>query len=150
MKKCISWLLLFVLMISLFPISAFAAGEEEEVVYFEDGSYMTISVQEFGSRASGSKSGTKVANYYGDDGSLAWRATLNGSFTYTGSSATCTSSSISVSISNSAWYTISKSASKSGASATGSVTMGKKLLGVTVSQISRNLTLTCDKNGNLS
>lgn len=150
MKKCISWLLLFVLMISLFPISAFAAGEEEEVVYFEDGSYMTISVQEFGSRASGSKSGNKAYSYYAEDGTLSWKATLNGSFTYTGSSATCTSSSINVTVYKSEWYTISKSASKSGATATGTVTMGKKLLGVTVSQISRDLTLTCDKNGNLS
>lgn len=150
MKKCTSYLLLFVLMISLIPLNAFAAEKNEEVIYFEDGSYMTISIQEFGTRASGSKSGTKVANYYGDDGSLAWKATLNGSFTYTGSSATCTSSSISVSISNSAWYTISKSASKNGASATGSVTMGKKLLGATISQVTKNLSLTCDEDGNLS
>lgn len=149
MKKCISYILLAVLLLSMIPMNTFAK-EDLEVIYFEDGSYMTIEVISMDTRTTNTKSGSKVANYYGEDGSLDWRATLSGSFTYTGSSATCTASSISVSISNSAWYTISKSAGKSGASATGSVTMGKKLLGVTVSQISRNLTLTCDKNGNLS
>ena len=149
MKKYVSYILIVALLLSMIPMNTFA-NENMEVFYFEDGSYMTIEIISADTRATNTKSGSKVANYYSEDGSLDWRATLSGSFTYTGSSATCTSSSISVSISNSAWYTISKSASKSGASATGSVAMGKKLLGVTVSQIAKNLTLTCDRNGKLS
>lgn len=41
-------------------------------------------------------------------------------------------------------------ASKSGAVASASVTMGQIVMGITVSQTSYQLTLTCDKNGNLS
>ena len=67
-----------------------------------------------------------------------------------GSKATCTSSSIDVTIYDSEWYVIVKSAGKSENIARGSVTIGKKLLGVTVSQHPVSLTLTCDANGNLS
>lgn len=152
MKRIICSILVACLLLTVAPFHAYAAelsDREEEIIYFEDGSYITISVRVNPSRAAGSVSGDKVYTYY-YDGGTAWKAVLTGSFTYTGSSATCTSSSCDVTVYNSAWYTVSKSASRSGNSATASVTMGRKLLGITVEKIPTSLKLTCDANGNLS
>lgn len=149
MKRVVSFCLLLALVLALFPIYASAAECTEQVIYFEDGSYLTITLEELGSRASGTKSGSKKYTYTAD-GATAWQAVLTGTFSYTGASATCTSSSCSVTINNSAWYTISKSAGKSGNSATATVTMGRKAAGVTVDRYTANITLSCDANGNLS
>lgn len=152
MKRGLSFIIALLMVTSVLPLCGIATdiGDTRVVVNFEDGSYLVETIETIDSRASGTKSGSKIHSYYAADGSLEWKATLSGTFTYTGNSATCTSSSCSVSISNSEWYTISKSASKSGSSANASVTMGKKLLGVTVAQVPITITLTCDANGNLS
>ena len=116
----------------------------------EDGSYITIEITTLGERASGSVTGNKVYTHYDENGTSNWKAILSGSFTYIGSSATCTSSNMSVSIYDSSWYTVSKSASKSGNQAMGSAIMGRTSLGNTVARVPVSLTLTCDANGNLS
>lgn len=151
MKRIISLCLLIVFFSTIIPTYGFAVNEEDGIVsYFEDGSYLVETIVEMQSRASGSKAGTKSTTYYSQDGTAQWKVTLTGTFTYTGASATCTGSSCNVTIYNSEWYTISKNATKSGNTASASVTMGKKLLGVTVSQIPANISLKCDANGNLS
>ena len=152
MKKSLCILLSAVLAMSFFtlPCSAVAAEESANITYFEDGSYVIERIMDFQSRASGTKTGAKEATYYESSGTAVWKAVLNGTFSYTGSSSSCTASSVSITIYNSSWYTISKSASKSGNTAYGSVTMGYKMLGITVNEISKNLSLTCDANGNLS
>lgn len=104
----------------------------------------------FHSRASNSISASKSYTYRDGKNVIQWKAVLTGSFTYNGSKVTCTSSSIDVTIYDSEWYVVVKSAGKSENIARGSVTIGKKLLGVTVSQHPVSLTLTCDANGNLS
>lgn len=71
-------------------------------------------------------------------------------FSFTGSTSSCTSSSMDVIILDSSWYSISKNATRGGNSATGSVTIGEKVGGVTVTKIPVNLTLSCDANGNLN
>lgn len=152
MKRIICVVLSVALLISVVALPCFATGTEESVniTYFEDGSYLVERVVDSQSRVSGTKSGAKEATYYGSSGTAAWKAVLYGTFSYTGSSSTCTASSISVTIYDSSWYTISKSAGKSGNTASGSVTMGYKTLGVTVNEVSKNLSLKCDANGNLS
>lgn len=153
MKRLITLLTVSILILSLFPIQiAFASQGCEllEVVEYEDGSYLEISMQSSQSRASGSLTKTKNYIYHNTDGTSAWKISLTGSFTYTGTSATCTASNCSVTIYESNWYTISKSATKSGNTAYGTATLGYKYLGVTVQQKTYNLTLTCDKDGNVS
>lgn len=153
MKRIICVILAAVLLIAVLPFETFAIGREisgADVYYFDDGSYITVEIATIATRASGSVTGDKIYTYYAEDDSVSWKAILTGSFTYNGKSATCTASSCSVTINNSAWYTISKSASKSGDTAKASVTMGKKLLGVTVAEVPVTITLTCDANGNLS
>lgn len=150
MKHILSFMLAVAMVFCVFPVFASAAEEGTNIVYLEDGSYYTIQTVTYGTRASGSKTGNKVYTHHDSDGTSNWKVTLTGSFTYTGSSATCTSSSVDVTIYDSNWYTISKSASKSGNTASASVTMGEKRGGVTVTKVPVSLTLTCDANGNLS
>lgn len=150
MKRVLPIFLVLTIAIFVFPMYANAAEKENNVVYFDDGSYMTAEVITNRMRASGSVTGNKIKTYYDSEGNTKWKAVLTGSFTYTGSSATCTSASIDVTIYDSNWYVVSKSASKSGNTASASVTMGKKVADVTVSKVSANLTLSCDANGNLS
>ncbi len=151
MKRIICAVLICSLLLCGMPVNCFAEEIKECVVdVFEDGSYLTDELIVVQYRVNNTKSGTRIRNYYTSDGTLEWKAVLSGTFTYTGTTSTCTSSSCNVTIYNSDWYTVSKSASKSGNTATASVTMGKKLLGVTVATIPVSLTLTCDNNGNLS
>ncbi len=151
MKRFICYFLFVVMIFALFPLEVCAISDDTvNTIYLDDGAYIIVTIYENGSRASGTKSGTARYDYYASDGDKEWTATLNGTFTYNGTSATCTSSSCSVSISNSAWYLISKSASKSGNTATASVNMGRKILGVTTDKEYIDLSLSCDANGNLS
>lgn len=136
------------LLVCIVPISASAS--ETDVIYFDDGSYITVQMSMINLRASGTVKGNKVYTHYGSDNASNWKVVLTGSFTHTGSNATCTASSIDVTIYDSAWYVISKSANKSGNEAYGTATIGEKVLGVTVSKISTDLSLSCDANGNLS
>lgn len=149
-KSLTLFLIVICVCISSFPACVQATEECSIVRYEDDGSYTVESIAYLNSRTSGTKSGSKNKRYYDDNGTLQWTVTVTGTFCCNGSSATCTASSCSVSISNSEWYTISKNASKSGNSATGTVTMGRKILGVTTKQVSSSVTLTCDANGNLS
>lgn len=149
MKRIFSFLLLLALLLSIMPLSAYAAENEREVISFEDGSYVVVEIIEDAARVSGSKTGKKQHTYYDADDESQWKVVLTGSFTYTGSSSACTSSSVDVIIFDSAWYTYSKSASKSGNKATGSVTM-KTSSSDAIGSVPVTLTLTCDANGNLS
>ena len=150
MRKIMCCALAAILMLCIIPIYGNAAERESEIIRFEDGSYAIVGIVTNEARTSGSISGNKPYTYYSSNGVAQWKAVLSGSFTYTGSSATCTKSNCSVTVYNSEWYTISKSAGKSGNTATGSFSMGRKLMGTTVETKDITLTLSCDKNGNLS
>ena len=150
-KRTVIILATLILIVSL-PVQAFAAetAETSSVIYLENGDYITITIQEIEGRASGTTSGHKDLTYTASSGTVCWKATLSGTFTYTGTSATCTASSCSVTIYENNWYTVSKSATKSGNTATATITMGRKFLGVTIAKDTYDITLSCDKNGNLS
>lgn len=153
MKRLFSIILVALLVVTLMPIQTFATTdirENSNVVYYEDGSYVIIELTYKETRASGTKTASKTYKYYNSDDVEQWRAVLSGTFSYTGSSATCTASSCNVTISNSAWYVVSKSATKSANVAIGEVTIGRKFLGITVDKESATIRITCDANGNLS
>ena len=137
----------------MLPVGVFATADQQtanNVIYFEDGSYITVELVVIESRTTNTKTGSKVYHYRDGDGVELWNATLQGTFTYNGTSATCTASNVSVSIINDNWYTVSKSASKSGASATGEATVGRKLLGITIKKETVSMRLTCSASGVLS
>lgn len=150
MKRLLCRILLLTVLFCMLPIHGNAVSNQLETVSFDDGSYMTIEVICSGTRASGTVSGQKPYTYYGSDGNAKWKAVVSGSFSYTGSRAVCTSSSVDVTIYASSWYTLSKSATKSGNTAKAYVTIGEKQGGVTVTKIPVSLSLSCDKDGKLS
>ena len=79
MKRFLCLGMLIVLFITMIPINAFAAQESvnnDEVIYFDDGSYVAISLSDTGSRATASKSGSKTYTYYSSSGVAQWKAVL--------------------------------------------------------------------------
>lgn len=150
MKRMFIALLIAIFVCGSLPIAGAAEAVTTEKIEFEDGSYLIVETIRNGARASHSISGSKPYTYYNESGVAQWKATLSGTFTYTGSSATCTSSSVSTTIYDSSWSTGSKSSGKSGNKATGSVTMKKKSGGVVVKSVPVSLSLSCSANVSLS
>ncbi len=156
MKKFISIALSLFLIVLALSISCSAVSYDEEysnyeTIYFSDGSYLIVTLTDItNSRATNTKSGSKTINYYDDNGNKLWSATLNATFTYTGSSATCTSSSINKTIYNDNWKFTSATASKSGNKATGNITAKKYFLGIAIKTVNDSITLTCSATGTLS
>ena len=143
---------LFLCVLLVFAVAQPAlAGQTEKnvtIIQLENGDYIEVEIVSSLTRAS--TSSTKTYTYKNSSGVAQWKALLNGTFTYNGTTSSCTSASVAVSIYDNAWYTISKSATKSGSAAYGTVTMGYQTLGVTTTQRTQNLFLLCDANGNLS
>lgn len=153
MKKLLCLLMLSVILINMIPFYAFASSSpqtNDEVIYLDDGSYIVVELSEGNSLARTTVQKNKSYTYYSSSDEALWKAVLTGTFTYNGSTATCTSSSCDVTIYDDAWYVVSNSASKSGASATAEVTMGKKFLGITIDKESISISLTCSPTGSFS
>ena len=151
MKESIKIIAFFLLITLLIPINAFAAKERTgDIIYLQNGSYITVEITSTGERATSTKTASKTYVCHDSSDNEEWRATLTGTFTYTGTTSACTASSCNVTITDSDWYVVSKTASKSGSSALADLTMGRKFLGITIEKETINMTLTCDANGNLS
>ena len=149
MRKTISLFLAATLLLTLSIIPINAAGNNTSVIYFEDGSYITIEISEVVTRAS-TVSNTKTYTYHNTFGVEEWKAVLRGSFLYTGTSVTCTSSECDVTISNSSWSVSSKTTSRTVDTAIADVTMVSKVLGITIKTETIRLALTCSPTGVLS
>ncbi len=152
MRKLSCLILVLAICFSLFSMSAYAAEESEnvEIVTFEDGSYLTITIEERSVRATNTKNGYKTYTFHDGSNNIEWQATLDASFTYNGTSSYCTSASCTVNIYENAWYEDSNSTTYSGNTATTKLTMGQKLLFITIDKRTYTITLTCDKDGKLS
>ena len=153
MKRLISVLCVLSAFLTLCPFHALASDDshsDENIILFNDGSYIVVELSENLVRATNTKTQTKTSKYYNSNDVLQWTVVLTGTFTYNGTTSSCTASNCSITISNDNWYTISKASGKSGNTATADVTMGYKLLGITTTKKTLNMTLTCDKDGNFS
>jgi len=152
MKKALSLALVLAFALSSFCINTTAGTDYENIIYFEDGSYIVISevTETTVARASNTKGGIKSYTHYDSGGDAQWKATLDAQFTYTGSSATCTSSKITYTIYDSSWKITEATATKSGNKATGDVTAKKYFLGIPTKTIEQTITITCSVNGTLS
>lgn len=151
-KHLILYILILAVFLSAFPFQAAASSADgETTVLSGDGWHIVVTITEIATRATQQKTASKEFKYIKDsDGTVLWTITLTGTFTYTGTSSSCTNAAYSVTSYSSSWYEVSGSASKSGNTASCTVTMGRKFLGITVEKPNFTLTLTCDKNGNLS
>ena len=153
MKRILSFFLAMTFLLS--AVSAVQATSEIgqtdiQVVHTEDGGYLIIELYGSSNMTRAAITKTKSYTRYDENDVMLWKASITGSFTYDGRTASCTSSSCSVTIYDNHWYTISKTAWTDENYAKATVEMGRKLLGVTVHRETYDLSILCDRNGNLS
>lgn len=146
---------LFILLISLLilPVQIFAyspAANRNDTVYFTDGSYSTIQIEIIETRTLSTLSARKIHTHYNPLGNELWSVALNTTFSYDGQTSTCDVANITIHISGSGWYTVSRSASRDGNTGSCSVVMGYKLFGITTDKKTVEMSISCDKNGNIS
>lgn len=151
MKKCISSLLFFCILLSLFTLRAFAAEPTEILVQqytekYSENCYAIISVyQNAPITRSGTIVGHKDYKYY--DAGLVWTFTVHGTFSYTGSTSACQAASYTYNINNNIWYCTEANAWADGNTAKANGTMRRGSDGFLVFP---NVTLSCSANGALS
>ena len=132
-------------------LSVLEDGSIQETIYYADGTRDVIIVRiEAPISSRGSITASKTRNYYSSNDDLLWQVKLTGSFTYNGTSASCTGAATTVTIYNASWSAVTENTTHRDNTASNSVIMGKEILGIVVPSIHVNLTLSCDKNGNLS
>lgn len=117
--------------------------------YLEDGSYFETIIESNENQRS-TKTGSKTLTYKNADGDALWYATVNATFYYDGKTSSCISSSPSAGSYVSGWKILSTSSSRTGNTASATVTAGIYYAGVFVDSITVKVLLSCDKNGNLS
>lgn len=148
LKFAVAFTMVLCMLFSILTISAGAVQSEisAETVYFEDGSYMVITLEMSSANVRAStRSASKTASYHNSSGELQYSFTLNGTFSYDGSSATATASSTSYQIYNSDWRCTTCMSSKSGNSVTGTATFKKSIWANT-----KDLKITCSPTGVIS
>lgn len=152
MRKFLSLMLIFIFALGCMPAGAQATevAEFPNIITFDDGSYIEISIESISARTSTTENGYKTYSYYDSSDNLEWQAKLSASFTYDGTTSTCTRASCTVTVYDSKWYEYSNSTTYSGSTATTELVMGQKFLGITIAKREYTITLTCDKDGNLS
>ena len=148
MKKLISILLCVLFLFSFAGLTVSASEARlvsEEIQYLDNGDYIVTRIYEDAiSPLANVKSGQKKQDYYVGNKHI-FSVTVNGSFSYTGSTATATSAASTVAIYNADATYVSKNAYTAGPNAVASGT-------VKYSGSNRTLTvqLTCSGNGTLS
>ena len=156
MKKTINLLmttLLLFLSLNMIASASSVSVSTQNVFLLENGDYIieTIVTEKNNVyRANTAKSGRKIFSYYNSKDTLLWSATLKGTFTYTGSRATCTASSITHTVYDDNWKITSAVASKSGNTAKGDITAKYYVLGIPAKTVERTISLTCSSSGVLS
>lgn len=155
MKKTLFILLSVTLIccsIFCFPVGAVAntPNKETTIEKLENGDYIEtiITYYETDDKAA-TKSGSKTRNYKNSDGVTLWSVTVNGTFTYNGTTSSCTKSTHSTSVSASNWSIKSSSSSKSGNCATATATATHKQI-LTSKDYTISVNLYCSPYGILS
>ena len=149
MKRIICILVLLCALFTVFPTNIHAASTaSNDIIYLDDGSYITISISQQLTKATTKK--TKTYTYYDSNGNEEWRADLIGIFSYDGTTATCTSCVCNVTIADTAWSYTQKRCYVNGGSALCDLTMVKKWLGITARTEEMTLSLTCSPTGQLT
>ena len=111
---------------------------------------MDVEQENFLTRATSTKTGSKTAVLYNSSDEKLVTLKLTGTFSYTGSSATCTSASTSYTIHEDSWSVTSAIASKSGRQAIGNFTSKHYMLGIPIQTRETTITISCSNTGTLS
>jgi hypothetical protein len=134
---------------AVFP--AYALDTQENVVYFEDGSYLVTTLTESSPLFRSTKTGSKSSRYYNSNDELQWLITVTGTFTYNGITSQCTYVDGTTNIIDpDRWFLDSESPTISGATATYTIALARRTLGIVYGRETHSVSLTCDKDGNLS
>lgn len=88
--------------------------------------------------------------YYSSNNELLWSVKLTGSFTYNGVVSNCTNAYTTINFYQSGWSVISENTTHNANVAATTVELGKNVLGIVYPMRTVNLSITCDKDGNLS
>lgn len=156
MKKIITFLFFMTLSIGFCTLTTSAKEKAvTQIDLLDDGSYIETTMVEASPSvalhsATSTKTGRKTSSYKTSSGTLIWSITINGTFTYNGSTAKCTKATISTSCPNSSWRLSNKIAKKSNNTASASATSKKYVNGICIKTINRTVTLSCSKTGTLS
>lgn len=139
---------IFLLCIGMLLTPALAAGPEEQqetVIVYEDGSCLTITltVYPFQSRST-ARYGTKAYDYTDNSGSKVFTYTLEGWFTYDGTTSQATNVKGTAAIYKSGWSVQSHNEYCSGNTVYGTITASDSSTSKTIYGY-----ITCDKNGNI-
>ena len=156
-RRFISLFLAAVCVFSLFVFPVFS-GENTDtmilhrsVVFHEDGSRdETVTILRVTESERSSCVGDKEKKHYSSTNELVWRVRLVGTFSYNGTTSSCTEAHTEIYFYKSGWSVVSENTTHSGNTASTSVILGKNVLGVTMPGAYVNLSLSCDKDGNLS
>lgn len=149
MKKFLSLVLLLSVFVCAFgvPVSAIEVNDKlvsRSVEYLENGDYFVTELYQPVIQPFTGTNGYKTSTYTTAYGSRVFSVTVYGTFTYNGTSSSATSATASVDIYDSSASFVSKNAYTSGISAIATGTA--RYLG---NNITRSVSLSCDKNGNL-
>lgn len=151
MKRFFALALCFALLTLLIPIQIHAAGREyAEIIPLEDGYYLVAETVSIDTRGIATKGGTKTYTMYNSSDEALWKVQLFGLFQYNGSTSECTNADCAVTIYDNAWSVDSESTTHGGNTAFTTVALKSRELGVVTNRETCNLSLSCDKNGNLS
>lgn len=153
MKKFVSLAMCFVALFST-SMSTFAttvspiSPVQEQIIQNSDGTYVVITT-EIGDEINlrdgrSSRSASKTYTCRSNSGSTLWTFTLNASFSYNGSSSSAQGASTTYSIKNSSW-----SCEDYNAWCSGNTAYGTGSFSSSTGDRTANLSLTCDKNGNI-
>lgn len=119
--------------------------------YLDDGSYFITTITNLpSSKATNQKNASKTTQFLNANGNVMWSVTVTATFSYNGTSSTCTNASASATSNNSDWVISNYYASHSGNSGTATATAKKYYMSVPIDTVTKSVTLSCDKNGNLS
>lgn len=152
-KKCFTLILLFTVLLSIFPNNTFASTVTE-IIYQDDELIVTSTLTTYDSPSgiqlfsnTKTKTSSKTVTITDSTGNTVATYTLHATFSYNKKSATCTQTHYSSSIKNNAWGFTARKARKSSNTATGSYTIKNSKSKKTQSSSVR---LSCSKNGTIS
>ena len=143
-----------ILILSLLFMSssfAYAAPSSAQVIkeYLDDGSYFETVITSSSTRST-IRNASKTTTYKNADGEALWDVKVTANFEFNGSTSKCTSAVASANSYNKVWKILDKRSNRNGNSGSATALAGSYLGGVFVGSMSKTVTLTCDKNGNLS
>lgn len=151
LKKTISILLCLILVISLPAPTVCAVEGTTEVVYLEDGSYITTTIQSYSTYSTYEMTAKKTQTYTLQNGVVCWDIVLTGTFVYDGTTCECTASNVNIIVYEDGWATYSRRSGRDDNYCFSNVVMRyTNIAGIVATSVPCNMTLTCDVNGNLS